>query len=140
MCVKGLSHRNFASLITMPTEEVKGDLAYKEFILYLYLCGAFSDFNMQDEEMDLIAEKLQKRNIVDEEHFEKVYRQTLHLFKSHNEVKMKEYIERSVEKFNLSNADKTAIFRDLKQISASDGRKSATEQVQLFKLKHYLGL
>lgn len=113
---------------------------YEKFILYLYLCAAYADYQIDETEVDMIKEKMVKRGFLTEENFSKNWHEVLHDFKKHNDLESMEHIEGCVKDLKIDAASKQKIYADLQEIMEVDGEEEESERVNLFRLKKMMGL
>lgn len=113
---------------------------YGKFILYLYLCAAYADYNVNEEEIDLIKEKMLKFNLMNAAEFDKNWQKVLHDFKKHNDFESMQHIEECADELHINKAQREKIYNDLKDIIYADGKEEEDEKLNLFRFKKMLGL
>jgi uncharacterized tellurite resistance protein B-like protein len=112
----------------------------EKFLLYLFFCAAYSDYQIKDTEKNMIREKMVDRNLVSSEDFDNHWQHVGDLFKSHNDYEAGRYIEKSIAELNLGARERHKIFRDLSEIVSADGKVDLSEKMNLFKFKKMLKL
>jgi hypothetical protein len=113
---------------------------YEGFILYLYLCAAFSDYQIRESERHMILDKMQRRGLMSAEEFDKHWYNVSTLFKSHNDYESERFIEKTCRELNIGQEARQRIYNDLKDIIDADGVEDASERVNLFKFKKMLNV
>lgn len=116
------------------------DYTYEKFILYLYLCAAYADYQIDESELDLIREKMVKSGYVSKENFDSSWHQVLTDFRRHNDLESMEHISGCVRDLKMDEATRLKIFNDLKDIMEVDGEEEESERVNLFRLKKIMGV
>jgi uncharacterized tellurite resistance protein B-like protein len=116
------------------------DYTYEKFILYLYLCAAYADYQIEETEVDMIREKMIKSGFVTEENFDSCWHQVLNDFKRHNDLESMEHIEGCVRDLKMDDATKHKIYKDLVEIMGVDGEEEESERVNLYRLRKMMGM
>jgi hypothetical protein len=116
------------------------DHSYEKFLLYLYLVAAYSNYKIEDEELYMMKDKLEKYKLIKPENFPKYYKQVLFEFRTHNDYQMQQYIEGELDRFKLDDSAKNKIIKDIEDIVMADGIVENSEDLQLYKLKKILGV
>jgi hypothetical protein len=124
----------------MSDEVCREGYTYEKFILYLYLCAAYADYEIEESEVDMIKEKMVKRGFLTEENFNKCWQEVLQDFKKHNDMESIDHIEGCVQDLKMDEANKRKIYKDLQEIMEVDGEEEESERVNLFRLKKMMGL
>ncbi|RYD81608.1 MAG: TerB family tellurite resistance protein [Sphingobacteriales bacterium] len=113
---------------------------YEKFVLYLYLCAAYSDYQINTDEKDIIREKMATLGIIKPESFDKCWNSVLHDFKQHNDFETMEHIQKCSTQLEIDEIGKMKIFKDLKDIIWADGKEEDTERINMFRFKKILGI
>jgi uncharacterized tellurite resistance protein B-like protein len=113
---------------------------YEGFILYLYLCAAYSDYQLKETERHMIREKMSKSGLLQADNFDQHWYEVYMLFKSHNDYASEQYIERTCKELGIDKSQRLKIYNDLKDIIDADGHEDASEKVNMFKFKKMLNV
>ena len=113
---------------------------YEKFILYLYLCAAYSDYKIDEDEVDLIKEKMKNKNLIKPEDFDRNWSRVWHDFRSHNDIDTIEHVEDCANHLHLDKNARIKIYKDIEDIIMVDGREEDSERINLFKFKKLLGV
>ena len=116
------------------------DYTYEKLVLYLYLCAAYSDYQIEESEMDMIRGKMIKSGYIRSDDFDRCWQQVLNDFKKHNDLESMEHISGCVRDLKMDESTKQKIFKDLKEIMDVDGEEEESERVNLFRLKKIIGI
>jgi uncharacterized tellurite resistance protein B-like protein len=116
------------------------DYTYEKFILYLYLCAAYADYEVEESEIDMIKSKIVGSGLIPEDDFNASWQQVLNDFKRHNDIESMDHISGCVNDLKMDEATRLKIFNDLKEIMDVDGEEGESERVNLFRLKKIMGV
>ena len=120
--------------------ECKEEYTYEKFVLYLYLCAAYADYKINEDEKDVIREKVAKLGLIEPENFDKSWSQVLHDFKQHNDLETMEHVQNCCTKLHIDEVARMKIFKDFKDIIWADGKQDDAERLNMFKFKKILGI
>jgi uncharacterized tellurite resistance protein B-like protein len=126
--------------ITMENTPCHEGYTYPQFMMYLYLCAAYSDFKINTDEVDMIREKMKRYNIISPEDFDKHWHKVVHDFRSHSDFESIQHIEDCFSSLNMDEKARLKIYNDFKDILMADGREDQSEKMGLFRFKKILGL
>lgn len=116
------------------------DFKYEKFILYLYMVAAYADYQIQEEEIDLIRDKVSSRDLINVEVFDRTFNEVLLLFKSHNDFESMQYIEKQCKELEVSNEAKLKIYHDFQDIIMADGKEENIEKMNMYRFRKMLGI
>src|SRR5207248_8432504 len=105
------------------------DYDYQQFILYLYLCAAYADYSLNEDEKGIIRLKMQKFNLLGEEDFDKAWQRVLRDFKERNDIQSMELIEACCKKFKIDRQGRQKILNDFREIIRADGKQDQDEEI-----------
>src|SRR5688572_28825785 len=86
---------------TMNDIPCREDYTYEKLILYLYLCAAYADYEIEDSEVHMIRNKMVRAGYISEENFEPCWQQVLSDFKRHNDLESMEHISGCVRDLRM---------------------------------------
>ncbi|MGZ5242549.1 MAG: tellurite resistance TerB family protein [Bacteroidia bacterium] len=113
---------------------------YEKFVLYLYLCAAYSDYKIDESEKDVIREKMAKMGLIKPENFDKCWNEVLHDFKMHNDIETMEHVQACSALLKIDDVARLKIYNDFKDIIWADGKQDDAERINMFKFKKILGV
>ena len=126
--------------MTMNNPNIQDDQSFEQFLLYLYLTAAYSNYKLEEEELYMMKNKLEKSGLIKPENFSRIYKKVLMEFHNHNDYDSLKYIEKECDRFRLDKPAREKIYSDIKEIIMSDGIQEDSETLQLFKIKKMLDL
>ena len=112
---------------------------FEKFVLYIYLWAAYSNYNLEKEEIHIVREKLGKHNLITPAAFDKYYHGVLSLFHSHNDYECQQYIEKSIDHLKLDENMRRKIYEDIKDIIHGE-KIHDEESMQLLKFRRILNI
>jgi uncharacterized tellurite resistance protein B-like protein len=118
----------------------RDDYTYEKFVLYLYLCAAYSDYKINEDEKEVIREKMAKLGLIKLEDFDKSWAQVLHDFKMHNDLESMEHVQACSNMLNIDHVARVKIYNDFKDIVWADGKQDDAERINMFKFKKILNI
>jgi uncharacterized tellurite resistance protein B-like protein len=124
----------------MEENNCREDYTYEKFILYLYLMAAFADYQLQEEEIQVIKEKITRNNLISAEAFDKTFHQVVRDVKSHNDFESLLHIQNCCRDLSLDEKSRIKIYQDFQDIVLADGKEGDTERINMFKFRKMLGI
>jgi uncharacterized tellurite resistance protein B-like protein len=124
----------------MNNQNTIDEQSFEQFLLYLYLTAAYSNYKMEEEELYMMKNKLEKSGLIKPENFDKIYKIVLREYQSHNDYDSLNYINKECSRFRLDKPAREKIYSDIKDIIMADGVQEDSETLQLFKIKKMLDL
>jgi len=112
----------------MVDNEKISDRDFNHFVIYLYLCIADSDYNITDDEVDEIENKLQN-SILEGVDCKKLISEVLKEFKHHTDYEKTSYISNNVKNYCTTDDIKKKIVQGLEDIMAADGVIKSVEVI-----------
>jgi uncharacterized tellurite resistance protein B-like protein len=116
------------------------DYTYEKFVLYLYLLAAEADYQLQDEEVDIIKEKVTRNNFISPEAFDKTFHQVIRDYKNHNDFESLNHIQNCCRDLHLDKDARQKIYKDFQEIVMADGKEDDSERINMFKFRKMLGI
>ena len=113
---------------------------YKKFVLYLYLIAAYANYEVEEEEYDLIKTKLDSSQLVPAEAFEKIYKEVKSDFEQHNDYESIRHVQATQQHLNIKKEEMHKLYDDLKEIVMADHVVEESERIELFRLRKIMGL
>jgi len=116
-------------------EQVK-NWKYEHFVIYLYLCIADSDYNITDDEIEEIHDKVSKT--LDGGSYMKIITEVLREFKNHTDYEKTDIININVPIYCKDGSVKEKILKDLEDVMAADGIVKSVEMIMFRYIKKAL--
>lgn len=107
---------------------------YEHFVCYLYLCIADADYNISDDEIDKIHEKI-SRSLKHGKNYIKIIAEVLNEFKNHTDYERTDFINKNVKKYCIDSNTKSKIISDLEEIMEADGIIKSVEMIMFRYIK-----
>lgn len=109
---------------------------YEHFVIYLYLCIADSDYNISDDEIEEIHDKVSKT--LDGGNYMKTITEVLREFKNHTDYEKTDIISTYAEKYCKEEKVKEKILSDLEDVMEADGIIKSVEMIMFRYIKKTL--
>lgn len=104
------------------------DWNFNHFVVYLYLCIADADYNITDDEVDEIENKLQN-SLLEGVECKKIISEVLKEFKNHTDYEKTSFISKNVGIYCSTNDIKEKIIKGLEDIMSADGVIKSVEVI-----------
>ena len=109
---------------------------YEHFVIYLYLCIADSDYNISDDEIEEIHQKVSKT--LNNGNYMKTITEVLREFKNHTDYEKTDIIGSYASKYCTSETVKDKILGDLEDVMEADGIIKSVEMIMFRYIKKTL--
>lgn len=110
----------------MVNEEKVNNWSYEHFMAYLFLYVADSDYNISQDEIRGIKQKL-GRSLQDDNQVDKIISEVKDEIKNHGGRERDDYILNNAGKYLKSEEDKKKIMSDLEEVIKMDGQVDSIE-------------
>jgi len=94
--------------------------SHEYFVTYLYVCVALSDYNLADEEVMEIYDKLRPFNL-NEDQIRNLLKEVIKEYSKHSDAESIDFIKKHCSSICQSQQEKEKIFKDLEDIINADG-------------------
>ena len=112
----------------MQDQDKIAEWKFEHFLIYLYLCIADSDYNITDDEIEEIENKL-KSNLLDDRDYTDMIAEVLREYKNHTDYEKTAYISSHVPKYCNDEETKKKIIKGLEDVMAADGIIKSVEVI-----------
>ncbi|MBL4654412.1 MAG: TerB family tellurite resistance protein [Bacteroidia bacterium] len=109
------------------------------YVIYLYLSVANADYNLSDEELDILHAKFDDREEELDRNYSTIIMDVLKEYKQHSDYEMNEFIMDYSDKFCSDQETKEKLVTDLKDIIEADGIVKDVETMMFRNIKRMLG-
>ena len=109
---------------------------YEHFVIYLYLCIADSDYNISDDEIEEIHDKVSKT--LNSGNYMKTITEVLREFKNHTDYEKTDLISTYAEQYCKEESIKEKILKDLEDVMEADGIIKSVEMIMFRYIKKTL--
>ena len=109
---------------------------YEHFVIYLYLCIADSDYNISDDEIEEIHDKVSKT--LNSGNYMKTITEVLREFKNHTDYEKTDLVSNYAEKYCKDENVKNKILKDLEDVMEADGIIKSVEMIMFRYIKKTL--
>jgi len=116
-------------------EQVK-NWGYEHFVIYLYLCIADSDYNITDDEIEEIHDKVSQT--LESGSYMKTITEVLREFKNHTDYEKTDIINENAVLYCKDEAVKNKILKDLEDVMEADGIVKSVEMIMYRYIKKSL--
>ena len=120
----------------MVNKEFVKNWKYEHFVIYLYLCIADSDYNITDDEIEEIHDKVSKT--LEGGSYMKTITEVLREFKNHTDYEKTDIINENANLYCKNLSVKTKILKDLEDIMEADGVIKSVEMIMYRYIKKAL--
>ena len=110
---------------------------YRHFIAYMYVAIASADYEISEEEKDVLHDKLAP-TIFEEDSYKELFNDVLKIFKKHNDNEVLEFIEALGKRHIKDDEMKEKVLNDLHEIIDADGHESGTETIMFISIRKIL--
>lgn len=111
---------------------------YQHFITYVYIAIANADYDISEDEINLLHEKLDPIISDNEGNFKGNYDEVLKVYNSHNDNSVYNFISEISKKFITNEQQKEQVLKDIQEIIAADGHEFSTEKIMFMAINKLL--
>jgi hypothetical protein len=110
---------------------------YRHFLAYAYIAVANSDYEITEEDLNEIHNKLAP-SIFNEKEYQEMYHEVLKVYNKQNDNEVFQFLESLCEKHISSEDQKQKLLKDIQDIIDDDGHESGNEHIMLMSIKKIL--
>jgi len=119
------------------TEQYIKDWDYRHYLAYMYVAVADSDYDISEEELKVLHDKLAP-TIFDEANYQEMYKEVLDVYKHQNDNEVFNFLSELSKKHITSNDQKEKVLNDIHEIIDADGHESGTETIMFMSIRKVL--
>lgn len=120
----------------MVDKELVKNWEYEHFVIYLYLCIADSDYNITDDEIEEIHDKVSKT--LETGSYMKMITEVLREFRNHTDYEKTDIINENALLYCKEPNIKNKVLKDLEDVMEADGVVKSVEMIMFRYIKKVL--
>ena len=110
---------------------------YKHFLAYMYIAVANSDYEISEEDLNELHQKLSS-SLFSEAKYQELYREVLKVYTSQNDMEVFNLIESLATKYITTDGKKQQVLKDIQDIINNDDYETGSEHIMLMSIKKIL--
>lgn len=110
---------------------------YTHYLAYMYVAIVNADYEVSEEELEELHNKLAYR-VFGEESYQELYNEVIKVFKKQNDNQVYSCLTDLSKKYITSNEQKEKVLQDIHDIIESDGNESGSEHIMFMSIQKIL--
>lgn len=121
----------------LDTNQYLKDWSYKHYLAYMYIAVASSDYEISEDELDVLHRKLAP-TIFEESNYQEMYTEVKKVYQHQNDNEVFNFLSELSKKHITSADQKIKVLNDIHDIIDADGHETSNETIMFINIRKIL--